>query len=85
MGQAVELLIPERFNGEHPAYRNGYFANPTIRPMGSGRTLYAPRSDGSEFQCDISLHPLPLKTGIHALVHIVDATSRLQSGGSPAA
>jgi two-component system, LuxR family, sensor kinase FixL len=77
--QAVELLIPERFNGEHPAYRDKYFANPTIRPMGSGRTLYARRSDGSEFQCDISLHPLPLKNGIHALVHIVDATSRLQS------
>ena len=79
LGQTVELLIPERFTGAHPAYRTEYFSNPKVRPMGSGRALFARRSDGSEFQCDISLHPLPLKNGIHALVHIVDATSRLQT------
>lgn len=79
MEQTVEFLIPERFTGKHPADRDRYFANPKVRPMGSGNALYARRSDGSEFPCDISLHPLPLKTGIHALVHIVDARSRLLS------
>ena len=79
LGQIVEFLIPERFTRNHPAYREDYFSNPKVRPMGSGKALFARRSDGSEFPCDISLHPLPLKNGIHALVHIVDATSRLQS------
>ena len=74
LGQIVEFLIPERFTRNHPAYRDDYFANPKVRPMGIGKALFALRSDGSEFQCDISLHPLPLKSGVHALVHIVDAT-----------
>lgn len=79
LGQSVEFLIPERFARNHPAYRDAYFANPKVRPMGIDTPLFARRRDGSEFLCDISLHPLPLKSGVHALVHIVDATSRLKS------
>jgi PAS domain S-box-containing protein len=77
--QAVELLIPERYRPAHPQYRSEYLAAPRVRPMGVNRELYARRKDGSEFPCDISLHPLPLQDGMHVLVHIVDATSRQQS------
>ena len=36
LGQIVEFLIPERFTRNHPAYREDYFSNPKVRPMGSG-------------------------------------------------
>ena len=31
VGQRVELLVPERFRGEHPAYRTGFHAAPAAR------------------------------------------------------
>src|SRR5215469_8349400 len=32
-GKAVEILIPERFRGGHPAHRRNYAAHPRLRPM----------------------------------------------------
>lgn len=76
ISQVVEILVPDRYHAMHPAQRDTYFQAPRIRPMGASRDLYARRRDGSEFPCDISLHPLPLSSGMHVLVHIVDATER---------
>lgn len=76
LGQSVELLIPDRFRSLHPQFRADYMEHPRVRPMGINRDLYARRKDGSEFPCDISLHPLPLQNDMHILVHIVDSTER---------
>lgn len=76
LGRTVECLIPERFVAHHPRYRDEYFAAPRVRPMGGAQDLFARRKDGSEFPCDISLHPLPLANGLHLMVHMMDATER---------
>lgn len=76
LGRTVECLIPERFVPHHPRYRNEYFAAPLVRPMGGNQDLFARRKDGTEFPCDISLHPLPLSNGMHVMVHMIDATER---------
>ena len=39
LGQPVELLVPDRFRDDHPAYRAGFFADPMARAMGGGRDL----------------------------------------------
>lgn len=75
-GQLVECLIPERYVANHPRHRDEYFTEPRVRPMGVNLDLYARRKDGSEFPIDISLHPLPLPTGMYVMVHMVDATDR---------
>ena len=36
LGQSVELLVPERFRGQHPADRRAFFKNPRARAMGQG-------------------------------------------------
>jgi PAS domain S-box-containing protein len=55
VGQEVELLMPNRFRTRHRRHRIGYFADPSTRPMGLGRDLYALGKDGVEFPVEISL------------------------------
>jgi formate hydrogenlyase transcriptional activator len=63
LGQLVEILIPHRFRGKHPAHRDHYVARSDTRPMGGGLQLYGLRKDGTEFPVDIMLAPADGPTG----------------------
>ncbi|MCC6927406.1 MAG: PAS domain S-box protein [Gemmatimonadaceae bacterium] len=76
-GQSVELLLPERSRGAHPALRDDFVTDPTARRMGAGRELSARRADGSEFPVEIGLTPVATEDGIFVVASIVDITERL--------
>jgi PAS domain S-box-containing protein len=79
VGSEVEILIPRRYRGAHPAYRVDFMREPHARAMGVGRDLYGVRKDGSEFPVEIGLNPIRTDRGTLVLSAIIDITQRKQA------
>ncbi len=82
IGQALETLLPEAVRTPHVAYRDGYFADPRVRPMGVGLDLRGQRKDGSEFPVEIGLSYLETREGRLAIAFITDITERRRLQGA---
>jgi PAS domain S-box-containing protein len=76
LDQPVEILVPERFRGQHVEHRINYFAHPSVRPMGATLNLYGRHKDGREFPVEISLSPLVTEEGTLVSSAIRDVTAR---------
>ena len=78
LGKPIEILIPARFAGRHPAARSSFFDKAQPRAMGAGTDLYAMRRDGSEFPVEISLSPLKTEDELLVSSAIRDISGRRQ-------
>jgi PAS domain S-box-containing protein len=80
LGQAVEMLLPERLRDTHVGNRASFGENPRLRPMGAGRDLVAKRKDDSEFPVEISLSPVPSagKRFVSSVIRDVTERKRMQ-------
>jgi PAS domain S-box-containing protein len=80
-GKPLELLLPERFRGQHAELPQQFMADLSARLTGEGQQLFGLRKDGSEFPLEIGLNPVdpgPVDPGTEpmALAGIVDITAR---------
>src|SRR5262249_13792154 len=76
LGQPVEILVPQRFRGNHPGHRTGFFADPRARMMGVGRDLAGLRKDGTEFPIEIGLNSIVTGGKPLALAAVADISER---------
>ena len=82
IGQAVEILLPERYRAPHETHRGHFRAQPRTRHMGTNLELTGRRKDGSEVAVDISLAPFPTEKGswVVAAIRDISAASAERKG-----
>jgi protein-histidine pros-kinase len=76
IGHDIEMLMPERFRGQHVGHRGDLAGNVRVRTVGPGLDLYGQRSDGTEFALEISLSPIADVGHSLVAVAIRDVTDR---------
>jgi PAS domain S-box-containing protein len=76
LGQAVEILVPERLRNQHLDYRRRFFASPSRRRMGADRGMMGLHKDGTEFPIELELIPCPAGDGDYAAASVVHVTPR---------
>jgi PAS domain S-box-containing protein len=81
LGQRIEVLVPARYQRSHVQHRASFAHSPKMRRMGTGLELKGRRSDGSEFDVEISLSPVTVETGTLVLSAIRDVSDRKRIEG----
>ena len=76
--QRVEMLIPQRFQQQHPGLRTQLFGDSKGRPQGAALEICGLRKDGTEFPVEISVAPLETAEGTLVSCAIRDISDRKQ-------
>ena len=80
IGKPIEVLVPPRFRDRHADLRKKSVGNRQIRPMGTGRTFYGLRKNGTEFPVEVGLNPAVMSSGQFVVATVVDITERNARG-----
>ncbi len=76
LGMGIDELMPERMRAQHAALRDGFFAAPSVRPLGKAQDLVAATASGREFPIEISLSYTRRHGELLAIAALRDITER---------
>jgi len=76
VGAPMETLVPESVRSVHKTHREGYFAAPFTRTMGTDLELHARRRDGTQFPVDVALSHTDTEDGPMVIAAVRDMTER---------
>ena len=76
LGQSMNILLPERYRGNHDKLREGYHQQPSLRAMGLGRDLTGRHKNGTEVPVEIGLSPVETDKGVYTLAVVTDISER---------
>lgn len=79
VGLHLDNLIPDSVRAHHQQNFSAYISNPSDRPMGQGRLLFARRRNGDEFRVEIGLTPIMAQDGNYVMASVVDITARIEA------
>jgi PAS domain S-box-containing protein len=82
-GQAVEILIPERFRVGHRELRDSCFASASTRRTGKTCKILGKRKDGTELPIELGFNPLDSGDGVFLISEILDLTTGDQASKPP--
>jgi PAS domain S-box-containing protein len=76
IGAPMETLVQESLRPVHKTHREGYFAAPFTRTMGTDLELHGRRRDGTQFPVDIALSHTDTEDGPMVIAAVRDMTGR---------
>ena len=76
IGRRIEVLIPQRLQGEYRKQRAAFAQSPQARRVQTNRELFGLRRDGTEFPIEVWLNPIHAHDGLFVLSVIVDISER---------
>jgi len=79
LGQHLDILIPEKYHGNHHKHVSGFMKHSGKRQMGHGRDLYGRRKDGSQFPVEAGLNPFSVYDQNYVMALVIDITVRKQA------
>lgn len=79
VGQALEMLLPERYRARHRELMQGVEWGPLSRTMSAGREIVGLRSDDTEFPAEVGLNRIDTDDGPAMLATVVDISERKQA------
>ncbi|WDD96636.1 sensor domain-containing diguanylate cyclase [Thalassomonas actiniarum] len=76
-GKTVNILLPERYRGEHGEMLANYLKAPTSRAMDQGRVLLAENKKGHEIQIKIGLTPVSFGGEAYVLASMIEVSNEI--------
>lgn len=78
IGNKVDMLIPKRYQKQHPQHRNSFNKSPSNRQMGLNREVFGLTKTENEFPAEIGLAQFKSGNDLKTLATIIDMTEHIQ-------